>query len=328
MRTLAILILWSIPTSEAASQFFPTRNAEWCAYSSSDGLKYWMPPEPDTLVGGLVYQKVLRFTCWSDFQPPGSCDQLTGNGYAYEQTILARSTPDGKGYVRAAMDTVDHLVGDIAAEVGDTVRNVLIFDDLLDVWQAPTLRPKFDVVVDSIVEVERWGVSVRRHFVHEVTFWNAVNHPPGFFIARNFFWQEGMGTSHGLVLRADTLTMTLYSLRCAMSGDSTVYSWYFGGTSTPPWGYPPGGPACCAPWDVGVAEHTTEPSVTTENPSSGLFRLNATTPINVAVFDAQGRLVTSVRGNEIDLTAQPPGVYTAVVRSAGGRAAVRLVVVR
>lgn len=46
------------------------------------------------------------------------------------------------------------------------------------------------------------------------------------------------------------------------------------------------------------------------------------------VLDTQGRLVTSVRGNEIDLTAQPSGVYTAVVRSAGGRAAVRLVVVR
>lgn len=325
---LPFILSFLIAGLQTLGQFFPTRNAEWCAWSSSVGLKYWMPTEPDTLVGGLVYQKVLRFTCLSDFQPPGSCDQLTGNGYAYEQTILARSTPDGKGYVRAAMDTVDHLVGDIAAEVGDTVRNVLIFDDLLDVWQTPSLRPKYDVVVDSIVPVERWGVSVRRHFVHEVTFWNAVNQPPGFFIARRFFWQEGMGTTCGLVLRADTLTMTLYSLRCAMSGDSTVYSWYFGGTSSPPWGYPPGGPACCAPWNVGVPEYSTEAGIASENPSTGIFRLNATTPIEVMVLDAQGRLVTSVRGNELDLSAHPPGLYTAVVTTAQGRQAMRLMVVR
>jgi len=46
------------------------------------------------------------------------------------------------------------------------------------------------------------------------------------------------------------------------------------------------------------------------------------------VYDPHGREVLRTREKTIDLGAHPPGVYTAVVTTAQGRQAVRLVLLR
>lgn len=322
MKAQAFAILAFFFAMHSYGQFYPSSDATWCArIFSGERYRHLLSQHPDTFIAGHVYQLVRTDWCAS------GCSLWSTQSFDSLSTCLIRSTPDGKGYIRAFTDTTEYLVGDLAAQPGDTVNNILILGP--DWWQwefGP--RPTYSVVVDSIVDFTRLGVTVRRHFIHEVSFWNPDDSFPYNFLPWRFYWQQGMGTSHGLILRMDNALSDNYTLECAFTGDTTVFTWYFEGPDVPPWGYPPGGPACCAPWNVGVAEHSTEPGVATENPSTGLFRLNATTPINVAVFDAQGRLVTSVPGNEIDLTAQPPGVYIAVVSNTGGRTAIRLVVMR
>ncbi|MCO5275092.1 MAG: T9SS type A sorting domain-containing protein [Flavobacteriales bacterium] len=65
----------------------------------------------------------------------------------------------------------------------------------------------------------------------------------------------------------------------------------------------------------------------TPNPSTGLFHLSQAAE-QIIVYNAQGKLLFRQHGNEVDLSAYAPGVYTAVVQTAKGRSAMRLVVVR
>ncbi len=65
------------------------------------------------------------------------------------------------------------------------------------------------------------------------------------------------------------------------------------------------------------------------NPSTGQFTLhNPRLAKNIAVYPSSGQKIWQGSGNTIDITAQPPGVYTAVVATERGRQAVRLVVMR
>ncbi|HRD54520.1 MAG TPA: T9SS type A sorting domain-containing protein [Flavobacteriales bacterium] len=304
-----------------SGQFFPIAEATWCAYQDGNvRYRHLLSANPDTIVDGQVYQLARNYICYAN------CPNWSLENFEYLSTTLIRSSPDGKGHIRGFGDTTEYLVGDLTAAVGDTVPGVLIFGPNWWDWDFSPARPTYSVVVDSIVHIERWGVTVTRHFVHELTVWNAD--VSSSFDPRKFFWQQGMGTSHGLVLRMDAALGGYYALDCAMTGDSTVFSWYFPGPDLPPWGYPPGGPACCAPWDVGIGEHLFNQRFVSENPSTGLFRLNTTAPIAVEVFDAQGRAIAAIRANELDLSAHPPGLYTAVVTTAQGRQAIRLMVVR
>nr|MBP9161481.1 T9SS type A sorting domain-containing protein [Flavobacteriales bacterium] len=63
------------------------------------------------------------------------------------------------------------------------------------------------------------------------------------------------------------------------------------------------------------------------NPSTGIFMIGIPTP-STTVYTSTGQQVWKGTGNTIDLSSQPPGVYTAVVATERGRQAVRLVVVR
>ncbi len=65
----------------------------------------------------------------------------------------------------------------------------------------------------------------------------------------------------------------------------------------------------------------------TPNPSTGLFHLGQAAE-QIIVYNAQGKLLFRQHGNEVDLSSYPPGVYTAVVQTAKGNSAQRLVVVR
>lgn len=323
MRPFLLSGLCAMLSLSNFGQFYPVADATWCAGNGiNGGYRHVLDTNPDTTIAGISYKTVRNYRCLD------GCPSLwEASNYELISRCFIRSTPDGKGYIRDEDDTLEYLIGDIGALVGDTVRDVLILGNNWSDWEEGFDRTTYDVIVDSIVDVERWGVTVRRHFIHELSFWNPDDSSPYNFWPWRFYWQQGMGTSHGLILRMELALSDYYGLLCAMSRDTTVFSWY-GFTDMTPWGYPPGGPACCAPWDVGIGEHLFNQRFVSENPSTGLFRLNTTAPIAVEVFDAQGRAIAAIRANELDLSAHPPGLYTAVVTTAQGRQAIRLMVVR
>ena len=63
------------------------------------------------------------------------------------------------------------------------------------------------------------------------------------------------------------------------------------------------------------------------NPSTGLFTLGQAAE-QISVYNAQGRLLFRQHDREVDLSAYPPGLYTAVVRTAQGVGSIRLMVQR
>jgi len=318
MKRICVLCISLTLGFSGLGQFFPEQSALWCADDFQFSYKDHLNNDQDTLIGAMTYAKVHQYVCINP------CSQFLVSDFMPAGTLYVRSAANGRGYIRKALDTAEYLAGDLSAMPGDTVHGVVILGLPNNPWGGGAPPLLYDIVVDSIIQFSMFDVTVTRHFVHEVSFWNSSLSD---FDAWDFFWQEGMGTSQGLLLRFPVSLSGNYFLSCAMVGQLPVLNTYIT-VDVPPWGHPPGGPACCSPWNVGISEHLSERGLASENPSTGFFRLNTTAPIVVDVFDAQGRFITSVRGNEIDLTTQPPGVYTAVVRSASGRTAVRLVVMR
>ncbi|MDX9749671.1 MAG: T9SS type A sorting domain-containing protein [Flavobacteriales bacterium] len=85
------------------------------------------------------------------------------------------------------------------------------------------------------------------------------------------------------------------------------------------------------PLHVGVGERTSDRAIQVyPNPSHGLFQLSAPQPWPLTVLDMHGSEVLRLPpySREIDLTTQPPGVYTAVLQTPQGRWIQRMVVVR
>ncbi|MBZ0207355.1 MAG: T9SS type A sorting domain-containing protein, partial [Flavobacteriales bacterium] len=62
-------------------------------------------------------------------------------------------------------------------------------------------------------------------------------------------------------------------------------------------------------------------------PSTGIFTISQEAE-QVSVYTAQGRLLFRQHGKDVDLSAYPPGLYHAVVRTAQGVGHVRLMVQR
>ncbi len=301
------------------TQFYPSLNASWCASDQFAEYYYHLADDPDTLISGLVYQRVREIQVWE--YPPNPPE-------VFQSTLHIRSTLEGKGYIIPPDSSTEFLVGDVGAQPGDTLRDVLIGGPFGSDWSETWL---LDIVVDSIVSVTNLGVTVTRHYVHEVTFWNPDDSSPYNFFAWRFYWQEGMGSSHGLILRMELALGGYYGLSCAVVSDSVVFNHFE--TPTPePWGVLPGGQACCSPLNVGItnAEYNAASGTSAyPNPSSGLFRLwGMAGTKDVLVFDPQGRQVLRTRGQEIDLSGHAPGLYTALIQSSAGRQAVRLAVER
>ena len=135
------------------------------------------------------------------------------------------------------------------------------------------------------------------------------------------FWQAGMATSFGPVIRFHGV-----GYFCAVNNVSQYDLSY---TGSEPGGTVhglPGGPAWCLPISLGINnEHAVATLEISPNPSTGLFRF-PNLPSEKRILDARGREVVVTRESEVDLSNYPPGVYTAVVTTATGRQAVRLVV--
>jgi len=88
-------------------------------------------------------------------------------------------------------------------------------------------------------------------------------------------------------------------------------------------------PGTCAS-TIAIEEHPVQHILSHPNPSNRLFTLSTASNLTdqVLVYDPHGREVLRTREKTIDLGAHPPGVYTAVVTTAQGRQAVRLVLLR
>ena len=137
-------------------------------------------------------------------------------------------------------------------------------------------------------------------------------------LAMEIFWQVGMGASFGPMLDS-WAGDGFHQIQCMRILDTNVYR--TGSTS---------GIECDCPFELTVninrVADRTLPAAT-PNPSTGLFHL-AQASAQITVYNAQGRLLFRQHGDEVDLSAYPPGVYTAVVQTAKGSSALRLVVMR
>jgi hypothetical protein len=85
---------------------------------------------------------------------------------------------------------------------------------------------------------------------------------------------------------------------------------------------------CGCSMSVGIAESGVLPNLLSENPTAGLFVLDSPTPIEVVVHNAQGQFIARAITKEIDLSAHPPGVYTATIGNGMERRSLRLLVIR
>jgi hypothetical protein len=293
-NTLLCFLLLGVPLI-AMAQFYPEANACWSGRDNVGvppgfDIMYQIGAAPDTLINGVVYKKTNEFRDWN-----------------FTRAYFVRSDQDGKGFVYLPDSAAEFLTGDLAAQTGDTIHDVLINDtDEFDVGYYLV-----DVVVDSVVTFSNAGVTVIRHFVN---FDMLGMNPSG------SFWQMGMGTSVG-----PTLEVTAGLWYCTV-GDTVMYD----RNNMNGLPGPIGVDVCPLIIDgIGSAEPT-EPDVVQAlpNPSHGQFALSGVSVQSFIVHDVQGSTVVNGKGSVIDLSEQAPGLYTAVVTTGQGVQNIRLVLMR
>jgi len=290
--------------SSASAQVYPESNAVWCLRNgiSPGGLEYTiqMGHNPDTLINGVVYKRI-----WDGGVPD----------VWYEPPFFVRNGIDGKGYAYLPETGEEYLTVDLAAAVGDTVHDVLVYN-AGDCCCPDGFMTQVTVVVDSIKTISNAGVTVVRHFVHVPCY------PFTFYSPRDFFWQGGIGTSHGPFLHLSNSFAEILP-RCITVGDTS----YFADWSSP-YGLP-GTAICCLPNYSEIDEDASRAVVIVQpNPSAGLFRFIRAEAPTITVFDASGRRLFSTGSSEVDLGAYPPGCYHAFIATASGVANRPLVVMR
>lgn len=292
MRTHFIVPLLVGPMLSATAQFYPEAQACWHSVDDDGGppnyhVRYQMGASPDTLINGTVYQVIEEF-----------------RDYVYTRSHFVRSDPTGKGYAYLPDSAAEFLTGDVAAQTGDTVHDVLwsnTYASGIDYFLV-------DMIVDNVAELNNVGVHVTRQYFEALT-------------SGNIFWQAGMGTSFGPMLE-----LTGSPWGCWV-GDTMMLGGF------PDWLPGPTGVEPCPLLSSGnvikdLAEY--EGLQAHPNPSAALFRLAELLPWPLTVLDIHGRVVLQLPpySREIDLTAQPPGVYTALMVTQQERIVQRLIVMR
>lgn len=240
---------------------------------------------PDTIIHGDVYKKIDEY-----------------RAYEYTRTYFVRSDPSGKGYAWVPDSAAEYVTGDLTAQAGDTVHDVLwSWTNELGIFYS-----LHNTVVDSVVVLTNAGVTVTRHYVDN-------NGSLGSY----HFWQAGMGTSYGPMLES-----TGDAGSCVV-GDTAMFGYFINGLLPGPIGE-----FICSVPGLGIGDHIRLQELEVfPNPSTGLFGLDLRVR-STTVYDATGQLLFQTSNPRIDLSAHPPGLYTAVVTSSAGRQAVRLVVER
>jgi len=241
---------------------------------------------PDTLINSVVYKRIKEY-----------------RDYAYTRTYWVRSDPNGRGYAYLPDSAAEYLTGDLAAQEGDTVHDVLwsnTYQSGIDYFLA-------DMVVDSVVSLSNAGVTVTRHWVTLGVGWPS-----------QLFWQAGMGLRTGPMLE----------LSGAFWSCIVVDTVMFGGITGLPG---PIGVEPCSPFDMGSGFNERSGLVELKavpNPSSGLFEIAGGPEYPFTVINSQDKVVLTGTSSLIDLRGHPVGLYTAIVSTMHGQHPLRLVVLR
>lgn len=292
MRTRTLICLVFGHMLSATAQFYPQAQTCWFSVDDDGGpslydVKYQLGASSDTLINGSLYQVIEEY-----------------RDYVYTRSYFVRSDPSGKGYAYLPDSAAEFLTGDLAAQTGDTVYDVL----WSNTYASGIHYFLVDMIIDTVVELSNAGVHVTRHYFEPL--------PSG-----NIFWQAGMGTSFGPMLE-----LTGSPWGCWV-GDTMMLGGF------PDWLPGPTGVEPCPLLSSGngindLAEY--EGLQAHPNPSAALFRLAELLPWPLTVLDIHGREVLRLPpySREIDLTGHPPGVYIAVFRVGDSRQVQRLVVVR
>lgn len=299
------------------AQFYPAATANWCIFeggyplapNNSPNRHLTLVEGADTLISGHSYQRILEYS-FSDYNDPPV-------PWFYTTTYYIRSEPSGMGYLYLPDSAAEYLTGDLSAIAGDTVHDVLV--KYLDVNCAEAEFQLTDAIVDSIVTRTYGGVTVQRHYVHTPCF-SSTN---GNFIPDWSFWQAGYGASNGPYLRYSDLLAPI-GPACVLADGDFVYSVW-----SEPQGMP-GTPCNCPDLILGIAETGYGmPVHVTPNPSTGQFTLSTSQTANsVTVYSPTGQQLFQTNGQTMDLSAYPPGLYHAVVRTAQGDGHLSLMVQR
>ncbi|HQY79362.1 MAG TPA: T9SS type A sorting domain-containing protein [Flavobacteriales bacterium] len=300
-------LLFCMTAHVCRAQAYPDSSASWCFsdFNNSEFTRIQMilGPDPDTVIAGQTYKRILEYTMNGSF-----------DNSELVQRFYVRSDTSGKGYVMLLDSMQEYLAVDVAANAGDTIPNVLTSYT----WGPDPDYEIRTVVVDSILLLENNGITVNRLFIHAIG-WEPLVPYIGYYM----FWQSGIGGSTGPLLQLEIIYGNT-DPDCLRLHDTYVYSEQSGNPGLP------GIPCDCSLLPVGIEElHSAMTAFITPNPSTGQFILVlAQKAKSIAVYSATGQQIWQGSGNTIDLTTQPPGVYTAVVATERGRQAVRLVVVR
>ena len=300
-------LLFCMTAHVCRAQAYPDSSASWCFsdFNNSEFTRIQMilGPDPDTVIAGQTYKRILEYIMNGSFDH----SELV-------QRFYVRSDTTGKGYVMLLDSMQEYLAVDVAANAGDTIPNVLTSYT----WGPDPDYEIRTVVVDSVLLLENNGITVNRLFIHAIG-WEPLVPYVGYYM----FWQSGIGGSTGPLLQLEMIYGNT-NPDCLRLHDTYVYSEQSGNPGLP------GIPCDCSLLPVGIEElHSAMTAFITPNPSTGQFILVlAQKAKSIAVYSATGQQIWQGSGNTIDLTTQPPGVYTAVVATERGRQAVRLVVVR
>lgn len=284
MRLLTFFLFAIANGLVGLAQFYPEAKAYWRGVDDNGGPPFFnvaqvMPIFPDTLINGTTYKKIRE-----NNDASGSSQLIRDH--------FVRSDTSGKGYVYIPDSAAEFLTGDLNAQAGDTVHDVLV-----SLTNSTDIDYFYrDLVVDSVVTLLVEGDPRTRWYINGDDFGGLL-----------LFWQDGMGTISGPMLE--------------MSGEW----WNCCVNDTVQFGSGP-----CPQWitDVGEALDAAPAIMVGPNPSNGIFRFSVEYPQRFAVLNAQGAFLLSDHSSVIDLTGRPPGLYLAVVATPLGNYPLRLVVER
>ena len=285
-----LLLLQCTITGQGMAQFYPNAQACWDGWDDDGGppsyeVSFRMGLTPDTLINGVVYKRIDEYRMAE-----------------YTRSYFVRSDPNGKGYAYLPDSAAEFLTGDLSAEAGDTVQNVLWrWTGAFDV--AYSLQ---NTLIDSVVTLSNLGVSVTRHYVND-----------NGFLGGPRFWQAGAGTCYGPMLEVSGSAGSCLVVDTAMFGFNAD-------------GLLPGpvGEIICSVPGLGVNDPGQPPALQAfPNPSADLFTFDPRIR-SATVYDAVGTLLFATHTPRIDLSAYPPGLYYARVQWDEGMGHLRLVVQR
>ncbi|HRO97775.1 MAG TPA: T9SS type A sorting domain-containing protein [Ferruginibacter sp.] len=294
MKSLAILIfLWFISGINSASAQFP---------NFPDSNAFWRMDVMDQ--PGLIYQFGYHLKAENnDTLINGIWYNSLWNGAEGEGGSFAggfRENEVGQVFYYHPNSNTEYLLYDFNVETGDTVE-VFTGDPASNVI-LEVLR-----IVSVTVLVNNNGTPYRQ--IGILPLW-AISPGAG---DSDEHWIEGVGGTSGLFGTTGLLSLSPNTYMGCMEHNDTLWPW--------------GGPGSCN-WTLGIHDVRDRfSSAASPNPSTGLFHLSQA-PKQITVYNAQGKQLFRQHGNEVDLSAYPPGVYTAVVETKKGPSAQRLVVVR